>query len=199
MKTISCFVVSQHRLFNEYLVSASGNPALVIRRKKHTEKEVHAHLISVVSVRLREGYTIRDINLSKGKCLSLPKVSDVWKVQEQIVQKDSAVWDLSSCWEWSSCFLQVGLSWRWSWFCYGNTTCTLSTWQPPPGLWTRPREPRGWKWRWREATTSCMTSAARKGNPSPAHTAPPSSVASGTHCRGTTCDTRGCVQSICRP
>lgn len=50
-------------------MSASGNPALVMRRKKHTEKEVHAHLISVVSVRLREGYTIRDISLTKGKSL----------------------------------------------------------------------------------------------------------------------------------
>jgi hypothetical protein len=60
-------LVSQHKLFNEHLVSTSGNPALVMRRKKHTEKEVHAHLISVVSVRLREGYTIREINLTKGK------------------------------------------------------------------------------------------------------------------------------------
>ena len=58
--------VSQHKLFNEHLVSTSGNPALVMRRKKHTEKEVHAHLISVVSVRLREGYTIREVNLTKG-------------------------------------------------------------------------------------------------------------------------------------
>lgn len=68
-----CFVVSQHKLFNEHLVSASGNPALVMRRKKHAEKEVHAHLISVVSVRLREGYTIREINLNKGKQPSLQK------------------------------------------------------------------------------------------------------------------------------
>lgn len=77
MKHFSCIVVSQHRLFNEHLVSASGNPALVMRRKKHTEKEVHAHLISVVSVRLREGYTIREIHLTKGKSLFLPQVSDV--------------------------------------------------------------------------------------------------------------------------
>ena len=58
--------MSDHKLFNEHLVSASGNPALVMRRKKHTEKEVHAHLVSVVSVRLREGYTIREINITKG-------------------------------------------------------------------------------------------------------------------------------------
>lgn len=60
-------LVSQHKLFNEHLVSASGNPALVMRRKKHTEKEVHADLISVLSVRLREGYTIRDVSLTKGE------------------------------------------------------------------------------------------------------------------------------------
>lgn len=38
-----------------------------MRRKKHTEKEVHADLISVLSVRLREGYTIRDVSLTKGE------------------------------------------------------------------------------------------------------------------------------------
>lgn len=73
------FLVSQHKLFNEHLVSASSNPALVMRRKKHTEKEVHADLISVVSVRLREGYTIRDISLTKGKeelLLSVTQLSD---------------------------------------------------------------------------------------------------------------------------
>ena len=55
-------------------MSASGNPALVMRRKKHTEKEVHAHLISVVSVRLREGYTIREISLTKGKYVYVAKL-----------------------------------------------------------------------------------------------------------------------------
>lgn len=77
MRTYSllhCVIVSQHKLFNEHLVSASGNPALVMRRKKHTEKEVHAHLISVVSVRLREGYTIREISLTKGKRFVFSKV-----------------------------------------------------------------------------------------------------------------------------
>lgn len=66
LHTYSVCSVSQHRLLNEHLVSASGNPALVMRRKKHTEKEVHADLISVLSVRLREGYTIREVNITKG-------------------------------------------------------------------------------------------------------------------------------------
>lgn len=73
---LHCPVVSQHKLFNEHLVSASGNPSLVIRRKKHTEKEVHAHLISVVSVRLREGYTIREISLTKGQLLFRDRQSE---------------------------------------------------------------------------------------------------------------------------
>lgn len=63
--------VSQHRLFNEHLVSASSNPALAMRRKKHTEKEVHADLISIISVRLREGYSIREVNITKGEFLVL--------------------------------------------------------------------------------------------------------------------------------
>lgn len=58
---------SQHRLFNEHLVSASSNPALALRRKKHTEKEVPADLVSTVSVRLREGYSIREVTLAKGR------------------------------------------------------------------------------------------------------------------------------------
>lgn len=47
-------------------MSASSNPALAMRRKKHTEKEVHADLVSIVSVRLREGYSIREVNITKG-------------------------------------------------------------------------------------------------------------------------------------
>ncbi|XP_020354986.1 KICSTOR complex protein SZT2-like [Oncorhynchus kisutch] len=73
------YCVSQHKLFNEHLVSALGNPALVMRRKKHTEKEVHAHLVSVVSVRLREGYTIREINLTKGGTQLEVKLVLLWK------------------------------------------------------------------------------------------------------------------------
>lgn len=42
-----------------------------MRRKKHTEKEVHADLVSIVSVRLREGYSIREVNITKGDCAAL--------------------------------------------------------------------------------------------------------------------------------
>ncbi|XP_026201911.1 KICSTOR complex protein SZT2 isoform X2 [Anabas testudineus] len=88
------FCVSQDRLFNEHLVSASGNPALVMRRKKHTEKEVHAHLISVVSVRLREGYTIREINLTKGGTQLEVKLVLLWKHNMHIEYLAAACWPL---------------------------------------------------------------------------------------------------------
>ncbi|XP_010780650.1 protein SZT2, partial [Notothenia coriiceps] len=88
------FCVSQHKLFNEHLVSASGNPALVMRRKKHTEKEVHAHLISVVSVRLREGYTIREISLTKGGTQLEVKLVLLWKHNMHIEYLASASWPL---------------------------------------------------------------------------------------------------------
>ncbi|XP_071387127.1 KICSTOR complex protein SZT2 [Centroberyx affinis] len=88
------FCVSQHRLFNEHLVSASGNPALVMRRKKHTEKEVHAHLISVVSVRLREGYTIREISLTKGGTQLEVKLVLLWKHNMHIEYLAAASWPL---------------------------------------------------------------------------------------------------------
>ncbi|KAG2461412.1 SZT2 protein, partial [Polypterus senegalus] len=86
--------VSQHKLFNEHLVSASGNPALAMRRKKHTEKEVHAHLISVVSVRLREGYTIRDISLIKGGTQLEVKLVLLWKHNMRIEYVAIAHWPL---------------------------------------------------------------------------------------------------------
>ncbi|XP_041705364.2 KICSTOR complex protein SZT2-like isoform X2 [Coregonus clupeaformis] len=86
--------VSQHKLFNEHLVSASGNPALVMRRKKHTEKEVHAHLVSVVSVRLREGYTIREINLTKGGTQLEVKLVLLWKHNMRIEYLAVAQWPL---------------------------------------------------------------------------------------------------------
>nr|XP_046248822.1 KICSTOR complex protein SZT2 isoform X2 [Scatophagus argus] len=88
------FCVSQHKLFNEHLVSASGNPALVMRRKKHTEKEVHAHLISVVSVRLREGYTIREISLAKGGTQLEVKLVLLWKHNMHIEYLAAASWPL---------------------------------------------------------------------------------------------------------
>ncbi|XP_072246292.1 KICSTOR complex protein SZT2 isoform X3 [Leuresthes tenuis] len=88
------FCVSQPKLFNEHLVSASGNPALVMRRKKHTEKEVHAHLISVVSVRLREGYTIRDISLTKGGTQLEVKLVLLWKHNMHIEYLAAASWPL---------------------------------------------------------------------------------------------------------
>ncbi|XP_049584680.1 KICSTOR complex protein SZT2 isoform X10 [Syngnathus scovelli] len=86
--------VSQHKLFNEHLVSASGNPALAMRRKKHTEKDVHAHLISVVSVRLREGYTIREIGLTKGGSQLEVKLVLLWKHNMHIEYVASAPWPL---------------------------------------------------------------------------------------------------------
>ncbi|XP_066518983.1 KICSTOR complex protein SZT2 [Hoplias malabaricus] len=87
-----CF--SQHKLFNEHLVSASGNPALVLRRKKHTEKEVHAELISVLSVRLREGYTIREINFTKGGTQLEVKLVLLWKHNMRIEYVAVACWPL---------------------------------------------------------------------------------------------------------
>ncbi|XP_061593384.1 KICSTOR complex protein SZT2 isoform X2 [Cololabis saira] len=88
------FCVSQHKLFNEHLVSASGNPSLVMRRKKHTEKEVHAHLVSVVSVRLREGYTIRDVSLTKGGTQLEVKLVLLWKHNMHIEYQACAAWPL---------------------------------------------------------------------------------------------------------
>ncbi|KAJ8418574.1 hypothetical protein AAFF_G00000730 [Aldrovandia affinis] len=88
------YCVSQHKLFNEHLVSASGNPALVMRRKKHTEKEVHAQLVSVVSVRLREGYTIREVNFTKGGSQLEVKLVLLWKHNMRIEYLAVASWPL---------------------------------------------------------------------------------------------------------
>ncbi|XP_038267923.1 KICSTOR complex protein SZT2 isoform X3 [Dermochelys coriacea] len=88
------YCVSQHRLFNEHLVSASSNPALAMRRKKHTEKEVHADLVSIVSVRLREGYSIREVNITKGGSQLEVKLVLLWKHNMWIEYLAVAGWPL---------------------------------------------------------------------------------------------------------
>ncbi|XP_043941348.1 KICSTOR complex protein SZT2 isoform X2 [Protopterus annectens] len=88
------YCVSQHKLFNEHLVSASSNPALAMRRKKHTEKEVHASLLSVVSVRLREGYGIREINITKGGTQLEMKLVLLWKHNMRIEYLVTSSWPL---------------------------------------------------------------------------------------------------------
>ncbi|XP_077006090.1 KICSTOR complex protein SZT2 isoform X2 [Tamandua tetradactyla] len=85
---------SQHRLFNEHLVSASSNPALALRRKKHTEKEVPADLVSTVSVRLREGYSIREVTLAKGGSQLEVKLVLLWKHNMRIEYVAVAPWPL---------------------------------------------------------------------------------------------------------
>ncbi|XP_064415802.1 KICSTOR complex protein SZT2 [Latimeria chalumnae] len=88
------YCASQHKLFNEHLVSASSNPALAMRRKKHTEKEVHANLVCVVSVRLREGYSIREVNLAKAGSQLEVKLVLLWKHNMRIEYLASAPWPL---------------------------------------------------------------------------------------------------------
>ncbi|XP_075176564.1 KICSTOR complex protein SZT2 isoform X2 [Anomaloglossus baeobatrachus] len=83
---------SQHKLFNEHLVSASSNPALAMRRRKHAEKEVHADIISVVSVRLREGYSIREIRITKG--MLEVKLVLLWKHNMRVEYLAMAPWPL---------------------------------------------------------------------------------------------------------
>ncbi|XP_025788410.1 KICSTOR complex protein SZT2 [Puma concolor] len=85
---------SQHRLFNEHLVSASSNPALALRRKKHTEKEVPADLVSTVSVRLREGYSVREVTLAKGGSQLEVKLVLLWKHNMRIEYVAVAPWPL---------------------------------------------------------------------------------------------------------
>ncbi|XP_052033126.1 KICSTOR complex protein SZT2 isoform X1 [Apodemus sylvaticus] len=85
---------SQHRLFNEHLVSASSNPALALRRKKHTEKEVPADLVSTVSVRLREGYSVREVTLAKGGSQLEVKLVLLWKHNMRIEYVAVGPWPL---------------------------------------------------------------------------------------------------------
>ncbi|KAM9324637.1 KICSTOR complex protein SZT2 [Gastrophryne carolinensis] len=85
---------SQHKLFNEHLVSAISNPALALRRRKHAEKEVHADIISVVSVRLREGYSIREIRITKGMLEA--KLILLWKHNMRVEYLAMAPWPLDS-------------------------------------------------------------------------------------------------------
>ncbi|XP_063795396.1 KICSTOR complex protein SZT2 isoform X3 [Pseudophryne corroboree] len=85
---------SQHKLFNEHLVSASSNPALATRRRKHAEKELHADIVSVVSVRLREGYSIREIRITKA--LLEVKLVLLWKHNMRVEYLAMAAWPLDA-------------------------------------------------------------------------------------------------------
>ncbi|XP_072918888.1 KICSTOR complex protein SZT2 isoform X4 [Hemitrygon akajei] len=90
------YCVSQHKLFNEHLVSASSNPALAMRRKKHAENEVHADLTSVVSVRLREGYTVKELNITKAGTQLEVKLVLLWKHNMRIEYLVVASWPLDA-------------------------------------------------------------------------------------------------------
>ncbi|XP_073214111.1 KICSTOR complex protein SZT2 isoform X12 [Lepidochelys kempii] len=65
-----------------------------MRRKKHTEKEVHADLVSIVSVRLREGYSIREVNITKGGSQLEVKLVLLWKHNMRIEYLAVAGWPL---------------------------------------------------------------------------------------------------------
>ncbi|XP_075037796.1 KICSTOR complex protein SZT2 isoform X2 [Mixophyes fleayi] len=85
---------SQHKLFNEHLVSASSNPALATRRRKHAEKELPVDIVSVVSVRLREGYSIREIRITKA--LLEVKLVLLWKHNMRVEYLAVAAWPLDA-------------------------------------------------------------------------------------------------------
>ena len=65
-----------------------------MRRKKHTEKEVHADLVSIVSVRLREGYSIREVNITKGGSQLEVKLVLLWKHNMRIEYLAVTPWPL---------------------------------------------------------------------------------------------------------
>ncbi|CAH2310511.1 Hypothetical predicted protein [Pelobates cultripes] len=83
---------SQHKLFNEHLVSASTNPTMAMRRRKHADKEIHADIISVVSVRLREGYSVRELRINKG--ILEVKLVLLWKHNMRVEYLAMSPWPL---------------------------------------------------------------------------------------------------------
>ncbi|EHA99268.1 hypothetical protein GW7_04346 [Heterocephalus glaber] len=88
-----------HRAFLLYSFLRSGealNPEYycALRRKKHTEKEVPADLVSTVSVRLREGYSIREVTLAKGGSQLEVKLVLLWKHNMRIEYVAVAPWPL---------------------------------------------------------------------------------------------------------
>ena len=68
------------RLYSHPLHGSSFD--LEVMKKKHLERIVQAGLSGVLSVRLREGYTIKDVRFLKGiklkSCFGWEELSEVW-------------------------------------------------------------------------------------------------------------------------
>lgn len=70
-------------------------PVVPIMRKKHKESNLHTTISGVLSLRLREGYTIREVNLIKGESQIEVHLVLPWREYARIEYIASASWPLS--------------------------------------------------------------------------------------------------------
>ncbi|KAL3869893.1 hypothetical protein ACJMK2_042520, partial [Sinanodonta woodiana] len=65
-------------------------------RKKHTENKLNASLFSILSTRLREGYTIKDVSITKGETQLEVRLVLPWREYARFEYLASAPWPLET-------------------------------------------------------------------------------------------------------
>ncbi|XP_030851684.1 KICSTOR complex protein SZT2, partial [Strongylocentrotus purpuratus] len=79
-----------------FAVNKQGLCTIPLIRKKHTNYRLHTELGNVLSIRLREGYTIKDACITKnGSCIEV-RLALPWKYNARIEYIATAPWPLES-------------------------------------------------------------------------------------------------------
>ncbi|KAI0211904.1 KICSTOR complex protein SZT2 [Lamellibrachia satsuma] len=83
----------QMQVQNSALLWTSLNP---IMHKKHVERNLHTSISNLISCRLREGYTIQDVHLTKGDSQIEVNMVLLWRDQITILYLAVSTWPLSA-------------------------------------------------------------------------------------------------------
>ncbi|XP_038066587.1 KICSTOR complex protein SZT2-like [Patiria miniata] len=78
-----------------FAVNKQGLCTIPLIRKKHRDYKLHTSLANVLSVRLREGYTIKDVALTKNDKQIEVKLALPWKYNGRIEYIASSAWPLN--------------------------------------------------------------------------------------------------------
>ncbi|XP_070564104.1 KICSTOR complex protein SZT2-like isoform X4 [Ptychodera flava] len=79
-----------------FVLDKHGVCAIPMIRKKHSETNLHTAIANVLSLRLREGYTIKDVALTKSETQLEVKLALPWRHNVRIEYHASSPWPVSS-------------------------------------------------------------------------------------------------------
>ena len=78
-----------------FTVNQHGACTIPLITKKHMDVTLHTSLSNVLSVRLREGYTIKDVHITKNETQIEVKLALPWKYNGRIEYKATSLWPLN--------------------------------------------------------------------------------------------------------